>query len=135
MSAWRRDGAATGFGAKSYAWLRVMVSTLLVIGATGTISATAACGSTRTVFKTEPPGADVYFNGRLLGQSPVTHTVRRDSMGHRFHLELVKAGYAPLDFYLDAKQNVGVALCAMFLFPCEFSTDLEPSYAFNLLKE
>ena len=65
--------------------------------------ATIIDGPTQKVnVKTEPVGAQVFVNGRLVGQTPVTAVVSRWGM-HRVRIEL--AGYKPLDLPLEKKFN------------------------------
>jgi hypothetical protein len=69
---------------------------LVVVGAVA-LCASASCASS-TLLQTEPPGATVSINGRLVGSTPYQLSDKKIYSKKQLHFEL--PGYQPLDVTL-----------------------------------
>ena len=65
------------------------------------LAATTSC-ATATRFHTDPEGATLYVNGKLIGETPVVYD-NDHGLPRRYHVQLYKDGYESLDFYLDTR--------------------------------
>ncbi len=77
-----------------------------------------ASKSDTITIKTEPPGAEVYYGAELLGETPVTHSFKRDTFVQKT-LQIRKSGYATHELQLQksiepvAFFNLGFILTTM----------------------
>ena len=90
-----------------------------------------AC-STATRIITEPPGAIVYVDGSMIGKTPVVYHSER-GLPKRFHIEMYRKGFEPIDLYVDTQMSVGWGITASFLFlPYLWAWRLEEELVFNM---
>ncbi len=91
----------------------------------------AGC-ATATRLHTRPEGATVYVDGELIGKTPVVYD-NDPGLPRRYHVQLYKPGYAPLDFYLDAKMSwLWGYVGAVTLVPYLWAWSLGREYVFAL---
>ncbi len=97
--------------------------------------ATSAGCATATRLHTHPEGATVWVNGELIGKTPVVYE-NDPGLPRRYHVQLYKPGYAPLDFYLDAKLSwLWGYVGAVTLVPYLWAWSLGRDYVFALEAE
>jgi len=88
------------------------------------------CGTTHIY--SEPPRALVYVNGALIGKTPVTYHHDR-GLARRYHIEVYRDGYEPLDLYVDTQMSYVWGLFGAFLlFPKLWAWSLPSELQFNL---
>ncbi len=91
-------------GAPSRAWIGVALAALLVAVGVGAIAMTMGGGeaerpaapapaATRVTVTSEPPGAEVRLDDRVLGTTPVETSLEAAVVGERVELELTLAGH------------------------------------------
>lgn len=88
--------------------------------------------ATATRFHTQPEGATLYVDGLLMGETPfVFHN--EPGLPRRYHVQIVKSGYEPLDFYLDTRLSwlwgyIGVVTLVPYL----WAWSLRGDYVFDM---
>jgi hypothetical protein len=91
------------------------------------------CASS-TVIKSNPPGAKLYLEGRLLGETPYTYSDMAVSTTKR-EVTLKKEGYKDINSWIKREQlSLGVLIAGIFLmvpliwvleYPQQYSFDME----------
>jgi hypothetical protein len=88
--------------------------------------------ATATRFHTEPEGATVVINGLRIGETPLTYE-NEAGLPRRYHLQIHKEGYAPLDFYLDTRLSwLWGYLGVVTIVPFFWAWSLRGDYVFTL---
>jgi len=92
------------------------------------------CAST-TVIKSNPPGAEVYLNGQLKGETPYTYTDRAIA-GTARRVTLKKEGYKDFQKTIIRDQTYIPALIAgtFLLIPLLWSMEYPPEYTLDMEK-
>ena len=77
----------------------------------------SSCASS-TLIKSEPPGAELYIDGRHVGRTPFLHTDTK-IVGSRTSITLEKEGYEPLNTYFTRSEeaDVGAIIGGIFVWP------------------
>jgi len=79
----------------------------------GGLLAVAGC-SENAVIQSDPIGAKVFINDRLIGTTPTVFTVERRHLADSFPLRLEKEGYEPYIGELTTRVSGGRATAAVF---------------------
>jgi hypothetical protein len=114
---------------RAAAWCRDRAGVALALVANGF----AACAST-TVIKTEPPGAKIYADGSVLGESPVFYGDEK-IVGSTTHLLIKKDGCEPLQAKLSRNEEVQVGPLIgglIFVVPLLWVMGYKPTHTFEL---
>lgn len=92
------------------------------------------CAST-TVIKSNPPGAELYLNGQLKGETPYTYTDRAIA-GTTRRVSLKKEGYKDFQKLIIRDQTYIPALIAgaFLLVPLLWSMEYPPEYTLEMEK-
>ncbi len=86
-------------------------------------------------FHTRPEGATLYVNGLKVGHTPLAYD-NEPGPPRRYHVQLVKPGYAPLDFYLDTSISWAWGYLGAFtLLPYLWAYALRGDYVFTLVPD
>ncbi len=94
------------------------------------MGATTACATAR--IHSDPPGARLYVNGLYMGTTPFNYG-NEAGLPRRYHIQLVKEGYRPLDLYIDARMSwLWGYLGAFTGIPLLFAWSLSGDYVFYL---
>ena len=97
--------------------------------------ATSSGCATATRLHTRPEGATVWVNGELIGKTPVVYE-NDPGLPRRYHVQVYEPGYAPLDFYLDARMSwLWGYVGAVTLVPYLWAWSLGRDYVFALEPE
>ena len=90
--------------------------------------------ATATRLHTTPEGATVYVNGKLTGATPVVYD-NDPGLPRRYHVQVAKPGYEPLDFYLDTRLSwLWGYLGFVAVVPYLWAWSLERDYVFVMSK-
>jgi hypothetical protein len=73
----------------------------------------AGC-SENAVIQSDPIGAKVFIDDRLVGTTPALFTVERSHFAHSYRLRLEKAGYEPYAGELSSRVSASRASAAVF---------------------
>ncbi len=94
--------------------------------------ALASCASAAR-FHTDPEGALLYVNGQRIGTTPVAYA-NDPGLAQRYHVQIVKPGYEPLDFYLDNSLSWIWGYCGLMgLVPYLWGWSLSGDHVFHLI--
>jgi len=63
---------------------------------------------------TDPPGANVFVNDKLVGLSPTEYSVEKDQLAREYSLRLEKPGFAPVADTLRTRRMPGRTTGAVF---------------------
>ncbi len=77
-----------------------------VLSVLGVLMVLAGCAETVRI-GTSPPGAKVYIEEKLIGESPADFTVEAHHVESQYHLRLEKDGYGTVDDVLRSHVAVG----------------------------
>jgi hypothetical protein len=95
------------------------------------VAASVACATT-TRLHTEPEGASIRVNGLLVGRTPVSYE-NGPGLPRRYHIQISKDGYEPLDFYIDTRMSwLWGYLGLVTLVPYLWAWSLKGDYVFFL---
>lgn len=76
-----------------------------------------SCASS-TLITSEPPGAELFVNGRHVGKTPFTYTDTR-ILGNKVDITIEKEGYIPLRTFFTRTEDVdvGAVVGGLFVWP------------------
>ncbi len=101
--------------------------------ATALVFATG-CAST-TIIKSHPPGAKVYLDGEVVGQTPYPMTDQK-IVGSSTHVKLALDGYEPFDAVIQRNEQFDVGPCiggVLVLFPFLWIMGYKPEHNYELV--
>jgi hypothetical protein len=93
----------------------------------------SACATAR--IHTKPEGAQLYIDGLYMGDTPYSYSGEA-GLPRRYHLQIIKPGFEPLDLYVDARMSWIWGYVGSFtLVPLLWAWSLSGDYEFHLQPE
>jgi hypothetical protein len=91
----------------------------------------SACAST-TIIRTEPPGAEVYVDGRPVVHSPAV-IARTAGFPSRLRVQLRREGYRDEELFIDSEMSPAAAVAGvLYGVSWLFAWGYDENYIFNL---